>query len=185
MDYINEIKNYVEKECKKPNSKYGYEPFIYHFKPTVEYAEKLCDKLGGDKEIILIAAWMHDIGSIIKGRNDHHITGAEIAEKKLKELKYPQNKIEVVKKCILNHRGSKNFKTESIEEQIVAEADTLSNFNNLSGIFRAALVYENLGQGEAKKAVKTKLKNKWNQLKFQESKDLVKPLYEAAMTLLQ
>ncbi len=61
----------------------------------------------------------------------------------------------------------------------------MSNFNNIPGIFKAAFVYENLDQGEAKKAVKTKLENKWKQLKFKESKDIVKPLYGAAMILLQ
>jgi len=184
MDFVKEIKNFVENECRKPTSKYGYEPFLYHFKPTVEYADKLSDKLGGDKEVILLSAWIHDIGSIIHGREDHHITGAEIAEKKLLELGYPKEKIELVKKCILNHRGSNNFEIESIEEQIVAEADTMSNFDNISGIFKAAFVYEQLDQGEAKVSVKKKLENKWKQLKFDESKEIVKPLYDAVMLLL-
>jgi len=183
MDFVNEIKKFVENECKKPTSKYGYEPFVYHFDPAVKYAEKLCNKLGGDKEVILIATWMHDIGSIIHGRKNHHITGAKIAEKKLKEIGYPDEKIEIVKRCILNHRGSNNFDTESIEEQIVAEADAMSNFNNISGIFKAAFVYENLGQEEAKNAVKEKLDNKWKQLKFKESKEIIKPLYQAVLTL--
>ncbi len=184
MDFVKEIKDFVETECRKPTSKYGYEPFIYHFKPTVEYADKLSDKLGGNKEVILISAWIHDIGSIIHGRKDHHITGAEIAEKKLLELGYPKEKIELVKKCILNHRGSNNFETESIEEQIVAEADAMSNFNNILGILNAAFVYEHLNQGDAKVAVKKKLRNKWKQLKFDESKKIVEPLYDAAMLLL-
>ena len=55
MDIIQKIKNFVENECKKPSSKYGYEPFPFHFAPVVEYAEKLASELGGDKEIILIA----------------------------------------------------------------------------------------------------------------------------------
>ena len=140
MDIINEIKHFVEDECKKPTSKYGYEPFHFHFVPMVNYAEKLADELGGDKEVILIAAWLHDIGSIIHGREDHHITGAKIAEEKLKELQYPAEKIELVKKCILNHRSSQQNGRSSLEEQIIAEADAMSNFDNIAGIFKAALV---------------------------------------------
>lgn len=116
MDLVNEIKKFVEEECKKPTSKYGYEPFIFHFIPVVKYAEELVDKIGGDKEVVLIAAWLHDIGSIIYGRNDHHITGAKIAEEKLKEFNYPIDKIELIKKCILNHRGSIENTRLSIEE---------------------------------------------------------------------
>ena len=38
--------------------------------PVARYAEILADELGGDKEIILISAWLHDIGSIIHGREN-------------------------------------------------------------------------------------------------------------------
>lgn len=185
MDIVDKIKNFVEEECKKPTSKYGYEPFNYHFAQVVKYAEELSDKLGGDKEVIQLASWLHDIGSIMNSREDHHITGAEIAEKKLEELNYPQEKIELVKKCILNHRGSQNNSRESLEEQIVAEADVMSNFDNISGIFKAAFVYENMNQGEAKEAVRKKIEQKWNQLHFEESKKIIKPKYEAVALLLK
>jgi uncharacterized protein len=133
-DVVQTIKKFVEEECKKPANKYGYDAFLFHFVPMVKYAEKLAERLGGDKEIILIASWLHDIGSILYGRENHHITGSKIAEEKLKELNYPEEKIELVKKCILNHRGSQQNKRESIEEQIVAEADVLSNFDNIAGM---------------------------------------------------
>ena len=133
----------------------------------------------------MIAAWLHDIGSIIYGREDHHLTGAKIAEEKLNELGYALEKIEHVKKCILNHRGSQYNFCESIEEKIVVDADALSNFENLSGIFKAAFVYENLNQDEAKDAVRNKLDNKWKQLYFDTSKEIIRPKYEAVMLLLK
>lgn len=70
MNIIRKLEKFIEEECKKPNSKYGYELFTNHFIPTVKYAEKLIDKLGGDREIILISVWLHDIGSIVYGRKD-------------------------------------------------------------------------------------------------------------------
>lgn len=185
MDVVSKIKDFVENECKKPTSKYGYEPFEFHFVPMVNYAKRLSEELGGDKEVILIAAWLHDIGSIIYGRENHHITGAKIAEEKLKEFQYPLSKIDLIKKCIINHRGSVNNPRESIEEQIIVEADVMSNFDNISGIFQAAFVYENKNREEARASVKKKLENKWNQLRFDTSKKIVKPKFEAAMILLE
>jgi uncharacterized protein len=185
MSIIKEVRKFVEEETLKPTSKYGYEPFLYHFTPTVKYATKLADKLGADKEVVVIAAWLHDIGSVMKGRKDHHLTGVKIAEKKLKELGYPKEKIELVKKCILNHRGSQKNNPTTIEERIIADADTLSNFDNLSGIFKAAFIYENLDQKEAQKAVKKKLENKWKQLYFEDSKEIIRPKYEAIRTVLK
>lgn len=185
MDIVQEIRTFVKNECKKPTSKYGWEPFDNHFIPAVGYAGKLADKLGGDSEVITIATWLHDIGSIIYGRENHHVTGADIAEKKLTELKYPENKIRLVKRCILNHRGSQKRDRKSIEEKIVAESDALSNFDNISGIFKAAFVYEKKTQGEAKRSVREKLERKWKQLHFKESREMLKPKYEAVMLLLK
>jgi len=47
----------------------------------------------------------------------------------------------------------------------------------------AAFVYENLNQEEAKEAIREKLQNKYNQLNFKKSKEIIKPKYEAAMLL--
>lgn len=165
-----QIKNFVEEECKKPTSKYGYEPFYCHFQPMVKYTKRLAKELGADIEIVEIAGRLHDIGSIIHGHRDHHITSAVTAEKKLKELKYPDEKIALVKKCILNHRGSIDNKRISKEEKIIADADAMSNFENIAGIFKAAFVYENLNQKEAQKSVRKKLDNKFKQLNFSSSK---------------
>ncbi|MCK5629499.1 MAG: HD domain-containing protein [Nanoarchaeota archaeon] len=185
MDIIQDIKDFVENECKKPSSKYGYDLFPFHLVSMVNHAEKLADELGGDKEIILIAAWLHDIGSIIYGRKDHHITGARIAEEKLKEFHFPDEKIELIKKCIFNHRSSQQNARNSIEEKIIAEADILSNFENIAGIFKAAFIYEDKTQGEAKESVRQKLERKWKQLHFDNSKEIIRPKFEAAMLLLK
>ena len=182
---IDKVKNFVEAECKKPASKYGYEPFVHHFKPTVDYASALADKLTADKEVVIISAWLHDIGSIMYGRENHHLTSADVAEKFLRKLKYPKNKIGLVKKCILNHRGSVKNKRISLEEKIIADADGMSHFDNIPGIFKAAFIYENLDQGEAKTSVRNKLKNTWNKLNFEQSKKLIEPRYKAAMLLLK
>ena len=185
INIVEQIRKFVEKECRKPSSKYGDEPYEFHFTSVYKYAKQLAEKLNADVEIVELAAWLHDIGSILYGRKEHHITGAEIAEKKLREVNYPEEKIKLVKKCILNHRGSQQNERESIEEQIIAEADVMSNFDNLAGIFKAAFVYENKTQGEAKNSVRQKLERKWKQLHFENSKRIIKPKYDAIKILLK
>ena len=183
-DKIEKIRFFVEEECKKPTSKYGYDPYIFHFIPMRDYAVKLAEKLNADKEIVELAALLHDIGSIIHGRKDHHITGAKIAEEKLKELNYPEDKIEKIKYCIFTHRGSQINNRKTTEAKIIADADAMSHFENISGIFEAAYIYENQTQGEAKESTKQKLINGWNKLNFEESRILIKPKYEAMLLLL-
>ena len=178
------IRRFVEEESLKPTSKYGHELYKGHLISVRDYAKKLAEKLNANVEVVELAAWLHDIGSIIYGRENHHITGAEIAEKKLREFNYPEEKIELVKKCILNHRGSVNNLRESIEEKIIADADSLSHFDNLGGLFMAAFIYEKKGQREAQESVRKKLINSWNKLSLKESKELIKLKYEAILLLL-
>jgi uncharacterized protein len=108
MDYVAKSKQFVESECNKPSSNYGHEPFEFHFVPMVKYATELAKEMDADVEIVEIAGWLHDIGSIIVKRDDHHVTGAKIAEEKLTEWGYPAERTRRVQDCILNHRGSRN-----------------------------------------------------------------------------
>lgn len=185
QEIIEKVKKFVKKECEKPESNYG-EAFEHHFKPTVKYAKELAEELNADKEAVMIAAWLHDIGSIRHGRENHHETGAKIAEKKLRELEYPEEKKKLVERCIRNHRGSKEHenKREALEEKIVTEADALSSFDDIPGLFQAAFIHEDLNREEARESIKNKLQRKWNQLHFEESREIVRPKYEAAMELL-
>ncbi len=100
----------------------------------------------------------------------------------IKLAKEKEVDVELVKKCILNHRGSIETKRESVEEQIIAEADALSNFDNVVGIFNAALVYEKKTQAKAVESVMNKLDNKYEQFS-PEGKELVREKYEAAKVL--
>jgi len=183
-EIIKEVREFARTECEKPTSKYGPGPFSDHFMPTVKYALVLAKEYKADAEIIELAGWLHDMGSIIYGRKDHHITGTKIAEDKLQELGYPKEKIEHVKECIFTHRGSQKINPKTLEAQILIEADSLSAFEDLSGQFQCAYLYEKLSRRKAEESVKRKLENKWKQLRFKKSKEIIRPKYEAAMLLL-
>jgi len=178
---IEEVKSFVENECN--NHPLGREIFLNHFIPVANYAKKLSREKNVDLELLEIASFLHDIGSIKYGRENHHITGAEIAEKKLKELNYPNEKIELVKKCILNHRGSKKNILTTPEERIIAEADCLTFFDNLEGYFLWVIEGDGIkNQKSIRESVRKKVQNKWEQLSS-DARKLIKLKYEAAMLL--
>lgn len=179
---VEKAREFVEEECKKPSSKYGYQPYPNHFVPVHDYAKKLAEIKSADIEVVELAAWMHDIGSIIHGREDHHITGAEIAEERLRSWGYSEDKISKVKHCIYAHRGSQKIKRETIEAEIIAEADAMSHFDNVSGIFQAAFVFENKSQKEAQLSVLKKLRGSRDKLSS-EGKKMIEEKYNAAEVL--
>ena len=108
---IIDILEYLQEElyfrCKQPTNKFGMGCF-YHIEAVVKNSEFLADRYGADKEIVMIAAWLHDIASVTDYNlyENHHIYGAEIAYDILKKWSYDESKIDIVQNCIKNHRGS-------------------------------------------------------------------------------
>ena len=161
---LKEIVMFVEKESLKNNRGYHKE-WMRHLNIVSTNALEIADKLGGDKDIVFLAAWLHDIGKIMYGKENHHITGAEIAERKLRELNFPKDKIREVKHCILSHRGSKNIKRETLEAQIVADADAMAHFEGVEDLVKAEFVLgEVSSESKVHQLVHEKLIRSWNKL---------------------
>lgn len=69
-----------------------------------------------------LSALLHDIAMTDStlDRTKHNEYGSEIAEKLLRENNYPEDKVQFVKKCILNHSGER-VKYRTTEEERILE----------------------------------------------------------------
>ncbi|MBL8007838.1 MAG: HD domain-containing protein [Ignavibacteria bacterium] len=101
--------------------------YVYHnLKHTEEVAAnalKISEKLNlndDDKEIVVLAAWLHDTGFIERVDN-HEDISIDIARKFLKELNYSDEKIELIAGCINATKYPQNPK--NLLEEITADAD--------------------------------------------------------------
>lgn len=184
----NDIINYLEKEirsrCESENNFFD-EGIFYHIKAVAENAVYLADKYGADKETAIIAAWLHDIASITDYSlyEEHHIHGAEMAEEILNGFDYDKDKIQLVKKCILNHRGSKPAEKQSAEEVCIADADAISHFDSVPSLFYLAYVKRGLGIREGIDFVKNKLVRSYKKLS-DSGKSIFSEKYKAAMAVI-
>jgi uncharacterized protein len=183
-ELIELARKYVEEECKKESNFFGISAYNYHFVSTVRYARQLAREAGANEEIVAIAAWLHDIGSIMGDYENHHTSGAEIAERFLAGQGYPKDKTEAVKHCIIAHRGSKDIPRKTVEAECIANADAMSHFDNIGSLFNLALVTRKLETEEAVKFVRGKLDRSYKKLTLR-AKIIIKPKYEAAMLLLK
>lgn len=79
-----------------------------------------------------MAALLHDVASVTNKdfTKEHHIIGAQISVEILNKYKLPQNQIELIKKCILNHRGSILVEKSTPEEICIADSDAMAHFYN-------------------------------------------------------
>jgi len=184
MNIIEQIEKEVEKRCKNPENKNGYGAWTHHIKSVVDNAILLANRYNADVEVVTLAALLHDVAAVTKGEyaEEHHIYGADIAEELLTKLNYPEDKIELIKKCILNHRARRLTKKNTIEEICVADADAMAHFDNIPSLFNLVYAEMNLSIDEGAKFVKEKLQRSYNKLS-KESKEFYKSKYENAMSI--
>ena len=135
------ITSQIRNDLLELNEKYirqaedGYDHWNNHIKYVVDEALKLAKKLGADLEIVELGATLHDVALVanVGTKADHNINGAKIAKELLEKYSYPQEKLDRVIGCVLNHRSSKD--ATNIEELCVADADIIAHFYNIPNAF--------------------------------------------------
>ena len=125
MKIVEKVREYVISTCRNLNRMSDYE---FHISIVEDLGLKLAENFKADKEIVQISALLHDIGRIKYGPENHEETGAEEAEKILRELNYDEQKIRKVKECIKEHRHEKPTIPISLEAKILKVADAYSHF---------------------------------------------------------
>ncbi len=180
------IEKIVWEACQSPNNIYGPADWDYHVKTVVFFGKKLAKELSLDVELIEIACLLHDYAAISNGKfaDTHHIEGARMADELLSQYNYPREKIELVKKCILSHRGSVNVEKTILEEQVVADADAMAHIENFKSLLYLAYVEKGLSIEEGSDWVLKKVQRSWSKMSLQ-AKKMMKNKYESIVNCLE
>ena len=120
---------------------------INHIKRVVATAKKLCAVENADINIVLPAAWLHDCVSFPKNHPDNKRASTLAGEKAvefLTSIGYPSEYLSAIAHAIKTHSYSANFKPETLEAQIVQDADRLDGLGAI-GVSRCMLVSGKLG----------------------------------------
>jgi len=121
--------------------------FFKHSPPTHDWSHTqrvvaLCEKLGGeekaDQEILLASSFLHDIGRERADREKicHAELSAKLALPILKQVNFPEEKINDVIHCISTHRFRGDNPPQTLEAKILFDADKLDAIGAI-GICRA------------------------------------------------
>ena len=152
----------------------------YHITPVVRYSLELAEKLDADIESVEIGALLHDIGRIRFSPKDHEITGVAEAEKILKSLNYPDEKIREIKHIVGSHRGSGKIKPKTLAAKIVANADARAHFSVIPAMMQIALKVKDGNLAEAFGWIDKKVERDWNEkLTLPEARDMMEGHYKA------
>lgn len=143
LEKLKEVASELLDDCPAHN--------IDHVMRVFNMAMILASSEDVDQEVVAAAALLHDIGGRreledLTGSTDHAVVGAEMAEPILKELGYSPKKIKHIQDCIITHRHRTSNKPQTIEAQIVHDADRLETV----GAIGAARICAWVGTNNAK-----------------------------------
>lgn len=180
MEYkklVKEIEDYIKNNVVKKFE--NYDAFENHVNPVRNHALELAELYHADKEVVEIAALLHDVAHM-RDHEHHDLVGAKMTQKILRG-KLSKEKIELIAKCVRNHRG--RYKRETIEEDIIFCADVMSHINHfLSLVYSGGADKE--GLNKTKERLKKEIEWGWKKMSLPEAKRLVEKKYKAIMALL-
>ena len=176
----------VKRRCLLPTNAYGIGAWNHHIKLVYEIAIDIYKQYGAEYDIVALASLLHDIASVTNKdyTEEHHIIGANIAEELLKQYNLPNNKIKLIKLCILNHRGSRLKEKTTPEEVCIADADAMAHFYSIPSLLRMVYVEKEMAIDDGAEFVYNKLERSYNKLSNR-GKEIITPHYEAAKILLK
>ena len=156
MSIEEKVYNVIKERCEAPSNKYGIGAWDHHIKIVYELAKEYADEYDADLEIVAIAALLHDVASVtdVNFTEEHHIIGAKIAEEILLNENYPIEKITLIKKCILNHRGSRLADKTTGEEVCIADCDAMAHFYSIPSLLSMVYREKNLSIDEGLEKLK-------------------------------
>lgn len=111
---------------------------LNHFKRVVTMAKKLCVQEQAKLEVVVPAAWLHDLVIVPKNsplRSQASKLSAEKALEFLREINYPAEFHQDIAHAIEGHSFSANIEVTTIEAKIVQDADRLDGLGAI-GIAR-------------------------------------------------
>ena len=170
-------------EEQTKGTKDEYNIYREHIQYVYKYVVLLSKDKNVDKEVLELSALLHDISmtDMTLDRSRHNEFGADIAEQLLRESNYPEDKVQLVKKCILNHSKKRREYRTTEEEQILVDADGLSHFDAIKKLYSLPSLVMGLSEEDSVRFVQDKLTGDYNELS-DDLKYLVKEKYDRLMT---
>ena len=169
-------------EEQTKGTKDEYNIYREHIQYVYKYVVMLSKDKNVDREVLELAALLHDISmtDMALDRSRHNEYGAEIAEQLLRENNYPEDKTQLVKRCILNHSKRRQQYRSTEEEQILVDADGLSHFDVVKTLYSLPSKVMGLSEEDSVRFVQDKMTGDYNELS-DDLKYMVKDKYDRIM----
>lgn len=190
IEKFHQINKRLYKGARNPLRSHGPD----HHRRVCLYVLDLAKKLEkaksvkADKEVLIAASFLHDLAAFYpeKFKGDSHEKDHILAEKILRKINFPKEKIKKVTEAIKNHGSDQKYKRkgEPIETAILRDADKIDAFGPL-GVAR--IIMARTMNGDTLNNIvddfytKGHLKRKWDSITINEAKTKHRKDYEYSL----
>lgn len=101
---------------------------LLHVKRVVATAKKLAQEEKADLDVVVPAAWLHDLVNLAKDHPQRKLASTMAANEAvifLKSIHYYEDKLEAIRHAIEAHSFSAGISPETLESKIIQDADRL------------------------------------------------------------
>ena len=155
-----------------------YDELPKHVAVLEKWAIHLLEKRPeANKDILLTAVWLHDIGQLVGDREeDHAVTSERVTLEFLASLGVEKDVIYKIAHCVRAHR-CKDVQPQTIEAKILAAADSASHFTDF--------VYISMMENKSKKDTVEKLARDYRDVGLLAGlKEEITPIYNSWKNLM-
>lgn len=179
----------VDKAYRENNQEIGLWLWENHTQKVGEIAVSLAEKYKADKELVTVAAYLHDFGDAFVDRKSSQFE--EINNKNtqqvLSEAGYSNSEIVEITKIISKHSCKDGNLPSSLEEKVLATADAISHLDlNLCLQFCWMKIPRNISFEEWLKWMNKKVDKEFEKkMFFEDEKEAIRANYEALKLLFK
>ncbi len=181
---LEQIRSLMKDICSRGAGPFDTAFYEKHICVMAQIADTLAQTFHADREIVGLAAYLHDISAIEDYASvaKHHILGGERAEEILSSLEYPAGRIAAVRQCILTHSSPLAPGQGTLEEVSISNADAASQIMMPGYWLHYAFTAKRLGYEKGLSWYVNGMDSHWNTM-AEEAKAIAAEAYQAAKVL--
>jgi len=125
---LEDIRREVLEACERPGNVLTPAFYAEHLRLVAEHATALAGVLEADREIVELAAWLHDLSAVLDFATlpTHAAASAELAADLLARRGFPQDRIDRIATAIRRHGAPLGAGEGTPEEVCVSNADAMA-----------------------------------------------------------